>query len=281
MKSRKTAAAILVIFCGFWTRRTENQTPAPAEERTSGTGTCFKEGNILQPLCSDIPSGGNVLNTLNKRTLSEQIYHILKEDIIYGAVHPGEKLTLKMLQERFQVSSTPIREALTRLTEDCLVTYYSNVGIKVVELDENDIREIYELIGDLDCLAIQYALSSNDDDTLQHLHEDLSNNINEASRCLAEYDLKNWIAYSDRFHLIFYDYCRNQRLRSAADKLRGQLTILSSAYETVPENQLQIHQDHLNIYDAALKGDAGRAALLMQLHLQRSHELALETISGK
>ena len=216
------------------------------------------------------------MNTLNKKTLSEQIYYIIKEDIISGKVRPGEKLTLKMLQERFQVGSTPIWEALTHLTEDCLATYYSNVGIKVVELDENDIREICQLIGDLDCLAIQYALSSNDDDTLQRLHEDLSENISEASRCLAEFDLKNWIDYSDRFHLIFYDYCQNRRLRSAAHKLRGQLMILSSAYKIVPENQSQIHQEHLNIYEATLKGDIGKAVLLMQLHLQHSHELALK-----
>lgn len=214
------------------------------------------------------------MNTLNKKTLSEQIYHILKEDIISGAVRPGEKLTLKTLQTRFQVSSTPIREALTRLTEDCLVTYYSNVGIKVVELNDNDIREIYEFIGDLDSLAIQYALSRDDPDNIENLINELTENINSASRCLAEHDQKNWIRYSDQFHLIFYDHCKNERLRSAADKLRGQLTILSSSYEKINENQLQIHEEHLKIYEASVKGNIGTAALLMKLHLSNSHLLA-------
>lgn len=216
------------------------------------------------------------MNTLNKKTLSEQIYHILKEDIISGAVRPGEKLTLKMLQTRFQVSSTPIREALTRLTEDCLVTYYSNVGIKVVELNDNDIREIYEFIGDLDSLAIQYALSCDNPDNIKNLIDELSENISNASRCLAEYDQQNWIKHSDQFHLIFYDYCGNERLRSAADKLRGQLTILSSSYEKIDRNQLQIHEEHLKIYQAAVKGNIGMAALLMKLHLSNSHMLAQE-----
>lgn len=217
------------------------------------------------------------MNTINKKTLSEQIYHILKEDIISGTVAPGEKLTLKMLQEKFQVSSTPIREALTRLTEDSLVTYYSNIGIKVVELNDNDIREIYEFIGDLDSLAIQYAFSQNEPNNISRLTEELSENISDASRCLAEFDQKNWIIHSDRFHLIFYDYCRNERLRSAADKLRGQLTILSSAYETIPENQVKIHEEHLKIYDACLKGNIGSAVLLMKLHLANSHILACKT----
>ena len=87
---------------------------------------------------------------LNKPTLSEQIYAILRSDILTGKIPLGEKLTLKNLKNRFEVSSTPIREALTRLTEDGLAEYYSNVGVK-------DLIELYQFMGDLDRLAILYS----------------------------------------------------------------------------------------------------------------------------
>ena len=45
---------------------------------------------------------------LNKSTLSEQIYQILRNDILTQKIPCGKKLTLKLLQERFQVSSTPV-----------------------------------------------------------------------------------------------------------------------------------------------------------------------------
>ena len=77
---------------------------------------------------------------LNKSTLSEQIYQILRNDILTQKIPCGEKLTLKLLQERFQVSSTPIREALTRLTQDQRVSYYSNVGIRVIRFTADDLR---------------------------------------------------------------------------------------------------------------------------------------------
>ena len=86
---------------------------------------------------------------LNKSTLSEQIYQILRNDILTQKIPCGEKLTLKLLQERFQVSSTPIREALTRLTQDQLVSYYSNVGVRVISFTADDLREIYTFMGDL------------------------------------------------------------------------------------------------------------------------------------
>ena len=75
---------------------------------------------------------------LNKSTLSEQIYQILRNDILTQKIKCGEKLTLKVLQERFQVSSTPVREALTRLTQDQLVSYYSNIGVNVISFSPED-----------------------------------------------------------------------------------------------------------------------------------------------
>ena len=104
---------------------------------------------------------------LNKSTLSEQIYQILRNDILTQKIPCGKKLTLKLLQERFQVSSTPIREALTRLTQDQLVSYYSNVGIRVISFTADDLQEIYTFMGDLDGLAIRYASASPDQEKLQ------------------------------------------------------------------------------------------------------------------
>ena len=94
-------------------------------------------------------------NAINKQTLSEQIYLILRQDILTQEIKCGQRLTLQSLKERFNVSHTPIREALTRLLEDDLVTYYSNVGVTVIDLTADDVREIFQLSGDLDCLALR------------------------------------------------------------------------------------------------------------------------------
>ena len=108
---------------------------------------------------SDKYRKGSFSMTLNKSTLSEQIYQILRTDILNRKISMGEKLTLKNLQDRFEVSSTPIREALTRLTEDGLVNYYSNVGVNVISLNREDLIELYQFMGDLDRLAILYSKS--------------------------------------------------------------------------------------------------------------------------
>ena len=209
---------------------------------------------------------------LVKNTLSEQIYQILRNDILTQAIPLGEKLTLKTMQERFGVSSTPIRDAFTRLTEDGLVNYYSNIGVNVIELNREDLIELYQFMGDLDSLAITYSSRYPDQtQVLSSLEESLSQ-----AESFRETDTDHWIRCSDQFHLIFYDYCGNSRLKRAAEKQRSQLTIFSNLYETDIAVQEKITRWHTRIYDSYKKGDPALAAQQMKEHLEESLRYALE-----
>lgn len=218
------------------------------------------------------------MGNLIKSTLSIQIYDILKQDIIQGIIKPGEKLTLKFLQERFQVSSTPIREALTRLTEDNLVTYYSNVGIRVVELTEEDLREIYQFMGTLDSIAIVYAWECGN---YEPMLRELTDNMERSRHYLQERNDTEWILCSDSFHLVAYDYCNNNRLQSSAAKMRGQLTIMSADYEKKPIYQQQIQKEHEEIYHLIQERNIDRAEYKMKEHLSHSLEIALSCLHGR
>lgn len=219
---------------------------------------------------------------LNKTTLSEQIYQILKEDILTQRIPLGEKLTLKMLKERFEVSSTPIRDALTRLTEEGLVRYYSNIGVNVISPGRTDLQELYQFMGDLDALAILYSSRSKD---LSEILKELEENI-ELTRVILEKEKLTqeeaslWISHSDRFHLIFYDYCHNTRLAVAAGRLRSQLTIFSNAYETGSLPQATIFRAHEEIFSLYKERHFQEAAGRMRLHLEESLQFALEALDS-
>lgn len=205
---------------------------------------------------------------LNKLTLSEQIYQILRTDILTQKIPLGEKLTLSSLQTRFGVSSTPIREALTRLTQDGLVNYSSNIGVNVISLNKQELTELFQFMGDLDALAIIYAAKHPEQGKLRAGLDSV----------IAATGIQNeaWIENSDRFHLLFYDYCRNSKLKTAAETLRSQITIFSNIYEQQAEPQLQIHDMHTQIYTAYCLGNAEKAAALMRTHLKQSLAYALD-----
>lgn len=237
---------------------------------------------------------------LNKQTLSEQIYQILRSDILSQRIPSGTKLTLKSLTERFEVSSTPVREALTRLSEEQLVSYYSNIGVNVVELSEDDLREIYEFMGDLDALAISYAAASAEN--IDKLKNDLSENINKASIALKdlssagpaggsdiaktylqpdftyEQNISDFIKLSDEFHLIFYNYCNNSRLVRSAERMRSQMSIAAYQYEKNTDHLITIHQEHVKIYESFSAGQYEESSRLMKQHMKHSLSYALELL---
>lgn len=212
---------------------------------------------------------------LNKQTLAEQIYSILREDILSQKIKRGEKLTLKILMERFQVSSTPIREALTRLVQDQLITYYSNVGVRVIDPSPEDIRQIYTFMGDLDALAIKYASEWPEQEIIL---SSLSDILSMSQTALEKKDAFLWNQYSDQFHLIFYDFCQNRHLKDSAEQLRSRLTIFSRQYSQDISAEYPIQQEHEEIFKAYQKHDFEYATDLMRQHLQHSLQYALDPV---
>lgn len=76
--------------------------------------------------------------------LRQQVYEQIKHDIITCKLAPGEPLSENQFLDRFKVSKTPIREALTSLVQDGLVEYTPNRGFMVTTVSVADIQEIFE-----------------------------------------------------------------------------------------------------------------------------------------
>jgi len=204
------------------------------------------------------------MEQINKQTLSEQIYQVLRGDILSQAIPCGSKLTLRMLRDRFGVSHTPIREALTRLAEDELVSYYSNVGVRVISLTADDARELFELTGDLDGLALRHACASPQRAALVAALGDV---MRASAAALARGDAADWNRWSDRFHLTLYQYAGNRRLTAASERLLAQLTLLINAYRLHDGSAALIEREHRAVCDALEAGDDDRAGQLLRLHL--------------
>ena len=210
-------------------------------------------------------------------TLSETIYRELYQDITEQRLVCGQKLTLGMLRDRFHVSQTPIREALVRLSELGLVTYYSNCGVTVTEFEESDICALYRFAAELDAMAIRFCENS-----FNHLPllMDLEEVVEKGSRLLEEGKVKEWQACSEQFHTIFYKHAQNRYLDEASSTLRAKIDVLSSLYyheDTVEK----IHRGHLEIYELVKEGRYGDAADRMRLHLQYSMAFALKAYAKR
>ena len=206
------------------------------------------------------------------KTVTEQIYQEIRSEILMRKFRPGEKMTVKMLQEKYGVSSTPIREALTRLQQDGLIDYQPNVGMNVVEYIEKDIKDIFTLMSELDVFAMRLALNAG---KMAELVSELRYIQEQAAQRLEIRDCVGFEDYSDQFHLAFYKFADNSRLSIAAEKTRIQLTVFSCVYQQTVENQRSISKEHDQIVLLLAKGRYDEAETALRGHLVESMNKAL------
>jgi DNA-binding GntR family transcriptional regulator len=210
-----------------------------------------------------------------KMTLADQIYTILREDIISQKIKCGEKLTLKALQERFDISSTPIREAIKRLSQEGLIDHITNIGGKVVEINEKDIIEIYDFCSLLDVAALKLALkNSHVDDVIEHLKKSIE--LQENS--LKQGNIESFKLHSDDFHDILYKYANNSKLYDASLKIRSLFSILTNRYQNFVNVETVVLNEHKNIFEAITAKDSDRAVILMENHFEHAKNYLLENI---
>jgi len=76
--------------------------------------------------------------------IRDQIYQNIKRDILSGVYQPGEQLSANQLAERYQISATPVREALNALEQEGFVNVIPRIGFFVSHVTVRDIRDMYE-----------------------------------------------------------------------------------------------------------------------------------------
>lgn len=211
---------------------------------------------------------------LVKKSLVDQIYEQLREDIITQKIGWGERLNVSELQERFEISCTPIREAINRLQKEGLVEYKNNVGASVIEISENDVVEIQQVASVLDYAAIRYAMKAGDS---RKIAEELAVHIKNYQHAKDEMTRSRCI---EQFTEVFYKHAKNSRLDAMAKLIKGQQSMLRSTYGKEKKGHSNM-DDHVKIYNAVLAGDADAAVKAMEKNYRKGTETLLHAFSKK
>lgn len=192
-----------------------------------------------------------------------EIRAALQEEIESGKLAPGDMLDERALAERFQVSRTPVREALQQLAALDLVRIAPRQGVSVARLSIGKLRAIMEAIGELEAACAKLAARRVDDALRRGLDDALARCQDAAvNGGAAEYALANNI-----FHEAVYAGSRNEYL---ADQIRVARRLVQRYRPRDFQNPAQINkslQDHLKIVRAIQSGDEALAAQAMALHV--------------
>lgn len=207
----------------------------------------------------------------DSETMSKHIRDTLRTDILEGRWEPGARLQLTALSEHYQTSSTVIREALTRLVGDRLVTLRPNRGFFVPELSLAELGDIVEMRCVNEELAVVLGLERAPlewESELLAAHHTL-----ERTPRRSEEDPNNHTAAWNRAHQEFH----NKLVSACEVPLLFELTKTMSdliqlygrwAGPATRSAKRDVDQEHRDILAAALDRDARLTGALLRKHYE-------------
>ncbi len=198
-----------------------------------------------------------------RRTLHAELVERLREMIHAGDLPAGEKIPEKALCEQFEVSRTPLREALKVLAADGLVRLTPNRGASVAALTLKDLEEVFPIIASLEGLSGELACERIDDDgitAIRVLHEEMA--VHYQARDLPEYFRLN-----QAIHRAILRAADNASLEAVHENLAGRISRARYVANMSAERWQRAMAEHDRILEALEQRDSDRLGRLLREHV--------------
>ena len=91
-------------------------------------------------------------------------YRWLKNDIIRGNFQPDEKLRMSLLTSRYALGVGPLREALSQLVAERLVTVVNQKGYRVASMSEQELLDIFDARANMEAMLVSLAIARGGDE---------------------------------------------------------------------------------------------------------------------
>lgn len=215
---------------------------------------------------------------LNKLSLSEQVEDALRQEITEGRLLPGQRVSITDYQEKWEISSTPFRDALRSLEAQGFVNVEARKGVYVAQMDVESICEIFDLRIGLECIAVELATKL----VPQNVAQATLAGYEQLSTILGTEDGIALGVRDRAVHDLAREHCGNVRLQRL---LLSQMDLFRWAQNTIIQNLPHSYEialpEHLSIMTAICQRDAGRAAMAMRLHLDNSRDRLLARLGAQ
>ena len=210
---------------------------------------------------------GNHMPKCIQNSLSDQVYTMLKEQILSGQLKGGMKIPEESLAEQFGVSRTPIREAIRRLSEYGLVTIKprSHAIVSVITGQEaNDIAKVRVTLE-------QLAIDSIDETSYTENVKELSRYAADCQYAMGIGDRATVFEQDSLFHLALIRASRNSALINICERLDAKIQQLRIA-QNLPEDELSYYLgQHAQMMTLLKNGEKEACKRLLYEHI--THDL--------
>ncbi|MGU7782292.1 GntR family transcriptional regulator [Burkholderia sp. PU8-34] len=189
------------------------------------------------------------------------LYEQLKAMAVLYTIRPGERINELELAEKFQVSRTPLREALNRLVAENLLHFVPNRGFFIRELNRQDIFDLFEFRRSIEASAVQLAVERADAKDIRALRKFWKDVMkNKAHAPAAELVIRD-----EEFHVRLVALSGNNEMVRALYGVNARIHFVR--WVDLEQRGHDAFAEHLEILDAIEARDAQRCRELTETHI--------------
>jgi DNA-binding GntR family transcriptional regulator len=209
-------------------------------------------------------------------SLHERVVGSLRDMIVEGELEAGARVPERLLCERFGVSRTPLREALKALASEGLIDLLPNRGARVTRLSEQDVEDMFQVMGALEALAGTLACARITEPELAEiraLHYQM----------LAHYmrrQLPEYFRLNQAIHAALMDAARNPVLKATCQSLSGRIRRARYLANMSDDRWAAAVAEHEAILAALVARDGARLADLLARHLRNKSDVVRAAIAA-
>ncbi|SFM72833.1 GntR family transcriptional regulator [Shimia aestuarii] len=197
----------------------------------------------------------------SKETTQDAIYRRIRQSLLTGQASPGEALSIRRLVEKFEVSATPVRDALSRLEAEFVLVRGPNRVLMIPNLSVGELKDIHRLRAAIEGLSAELAADRATSDEIKEV-SDLCDTMDAA---LAKGDADTYLTLNWAFHRSIYKAAHSDVALHIIENLwlrSGpylRLPVLIDAAEQPSQSRQRSMQFHRACLAALQAGDADAA----------------------
>ena len=211
---------------------------------------------------------------VKQQTVKDQVYEILKHEIVIGKLKPGESINISKLTEELNISTAPVREALNMLAQDGLVTLNPRRHASVTNIDISDMEVTMRLRLLLEPYSAELSINNIPQEDIDQMRQKLNSVLEKP------YDEETYIESDLELHDILYRYSNSDIVKKTLLMIKEysvRLRFYGEFFGKADENQRKqiirlSTEEHLGILDAVEDRDVDLLKRLVYEHIKNGTE---------
>ena len=209
-------------------------------------------------------------------TTVDHLVRAIADEIVSGRLAPGARLDESSLAQRYEVSRTPVREALGQLGAIGFIDRRPNRGAVVAILTDGHLNSMFEAMTELEAICARLSaerMTTGERHEFDAMHQ-------AAARLVHHGDEETYAVHNIEFHTRLYDGAHNAHIHELVSLTRSRLAPFRRAQFRIPGRLAKSWDEHDAIVTAVLRGDAAGAEAAARAHVAIVSDASSEFVHG-